>query len=146
LAGLIGEYNHTIDSKGRLSIPSKFRAVLGESFVISRGVDPCLIIYTEEDWNAFTEKISQLQLNDPSARDIKRFFGAGSANVEIDAHGRILIPSKLQAYAGLTKDVTIVGTIDGKAEIWDSARWEEKENSIDHLGAFDDLFTRGINI
>lgn len=146
MAGLIGEYNHTIDAKGRLSIPSKFRTVLGDSFVISKGIDSCLIVYSEEEWSAFQAKLNTLPSFDDDAREVKRFFGSGSAYVDVDAHGRILVPSNLQVYAGLSKDVTIVGTTDGKAEIWDTDKWNEREGRTSPKDAVKNLFSRGISI
>ncbi len=146
MAGLIGEYNHTIDAKGRLSVPSKFRTVLGDSFVISKGIDPCLVVYSEEEWSAFQAKLNTLPTFNDNAREVKRFFGSGSAYVEVDAHGRILVPANLQEYAGLTKDVTIVGTTDGKAEIWDTASWNAREGKASPKEAIKNLFDMGIQI
>lgn len=146
MAGLIGEYNHTIDAKGRLSVPSKFRTVLGDSFVISKGIDSCLVVYSEEEWSAFQAKLNTLPTFNDNAREVKRFFGSGSAYVEVDAHGRILVPANLQEYAGLTKDVTIVGTTDGKAEIWDTASWNAREGKTSPKEAIKNLFDMGIQI
>ncbi len=146
MAGLIGEYNHTIDAKGRMSVPSKFRTVLGDSFVISKGIDKCLVVYSEEEWSAFQAKLNTLPTFDDDAREVKRFFGSGSAYVEVDAHGRILVPANLQEYAGLTKDVTIVGTTDGKAEIWATDSWNEREGKTNPKDAVKNLFSRGISI
>lgn len=146
MASLIGEFNHTIDSKGRLSIPSKFRNVLGDTFVISKGVDDCLVIYSQEEWDAFQEKLRALPTLDDSARELRRFFGSGSAYVELDPHGRILVPSILQAYAGLSREVTIVGTMDGKAEIWDTAKWNERSGISSPKDAIKNLMARGITI
>ena len=146
MAGLIGECNHTIDAKGRLSVPSKFRTVLGDSFVISKGIDSCLVVYSEEEWSAFQAKLNTLPTFNDNAREVKRFFGSGSAYVEVDAHGRILVPANLQEYAGLTKDVTIVGTTDGKAEIWDTANWNAREGKASPKEAIKNLFDMGIQI
>ncbi len=146
MAGLIGEYNHTIDAKGRMSVPSKFRTVLGDSFVISKGIDKCLIVYSEEEWSAFQAKLNTLPTFDPNAREVKRFFGSGAAYVDVDSHGRILVPTNLQEYAGLSKDVTIVGTTDGKAEIWDTNNWNERAGRTNPEEAVKNLFDRGIVI
>ena len=146
MAGLIGEFHHTIDTKGRLSVPSKFRTILGDTFVISKGIDPCLVVYSEEEWGAFQAKLNTLPTFDDDAREVKRFFGSGSAYVDVDSHGRILIPSNLQDYAGLSGDVTIVGTTDGKAEIWDTKAWEEREGRTNPKDAVKNLFSRGISI
>ena len=146
MAGLIGEFHHTIDTKGRLSVPSKFRTILGDTFVISKGIDPCLVVYSEDEWSAFQAKLNTLPTFDDDAREVKRFFGSGSAYVDVDSHGRILIPSNLQDYAGLSGDVTIVGTTDGKAEIWDTKAWEEREGRTNPKDAVKNLFSRGISI
>lgn len=127
---LMGEYNHTIDTKGRLSIPSKFRSVIGEEFVISKGLDGCLFAYTNEAWEQFEQQLSSLPLLDKNARQMTRFFLAGAANVELDPHGRILIPNNLREYAGLDKDVTIVGT-GKKFEIWNTEKWLENNQDLD---------------
>ena len=144
MTGLIGEYNRTIDAKGRMSVPSKFSTVLGESFVISKGFDGCLVIYSDEEWNLFSEKLNSLPSFDPQARQIKRFFGSGASRVDIDAHGIVLVPASLIEYAGLSKDVTIVGTADGRAEVWDSAKWNSQNDEISPEEAAQSLFEKGI--
>ena len=144
MTGLIGEYNRTIDAKGRMSVPSKFSTVLGESFVISKGFDGCLVIYSDEEWNLFSEKLNSLPSFDPQARQIKRFFGSGATRVDIDSHGRVLVPASLMEYAGLKKDVTIVGTADGRAEVWDTARWNAINEGVNPEEAAQSLFEKGI--
>jgi MraZ protein len=146
MTGLIGEYNRTIDAKGRMSVPSKFSTVLGDSFVISKGFDGCLVIYTDEEWENFSEKLKQLNSADAVSRSIKRFFGSGASRVEIDAHGRVLVPATLIQYAGLKKDVTIVGTADGRAEVWDSEKWNSMNDDISPEEAAQSLFDKGINL
>ena len=144
MTGLIGEYNRTIDAKGRMSVPSKFIGVLGNSFVISKGFDGCLVIYSDEEWTEFSEKLNSLPSFDPQARQIKRFFGSGASRVDIDAHGRILVPAPLIEYAGLKKDVTIVGTADGRAEVWDTDKWNSENGNVSPEDAAKNLFDRGI--
>ena len=144
MTGLIGEYNRTIDAKGRMSVPSKFTAILGDSFVISKGFDGCLVIYTDEEWEEFSEKLKNLSNADKTARELKRFFGSGASRVDIDAHGRVLVPSSLIEYAGLSKDVTIVGTADGRAEVWDSDKWNSQSEEISPEEAAQSLFEKGI--
>ena len=119
----MSEYNHTLDTKGRLIIPAKFREVLGEEFVISKGMDGCLFVYANDDWNAFEQKLTSLPLINKEARQFARFFLAGAATVEVDKQGRILLPAHLREFAGLEKDVVVIGA-NTKAEIWDRARWE----------------------
>ena len=119
----MSEYNHTLDTKGRLIIPAKFRETLGEEFVISKGMDGCLFVYANDDWNAFEQKLTSLPLINKEARQFARFFLAGAATVEVDKQGRILLPAHLREFAGLEKDVVVIGA-NTKAEIWDRARWE----------------------
>ena len=119
----MGEYNHTIDAKGRLIIPSKFRESLGEEFVITKGLDGCLFVYDNQEWNAFEEKLKALPLNKKDNRHFVRFFLAGAAQVEVDKQGRILVPGNLRDFAELEKDVVLVG-VASRIEIWSKARWE----------------------
>ena len=118
----MGEYNHTIDAKGRLIIPAKFREELGEAFVITNGNDGCLNIYTEEAWETFLEKLKLLP-NNRDKREIVRMFVAKANQVEVDKQGRILVPPALREHAGLEKDVVLAGAID-KIEVWDKAKWD----------------------
>ena len=118
-----GEYNHTIDAKGRLIVPSKFREQLGEEFVVTKGLDGCLFVYSTEEWNRFEEKFSEVPLTTKDARKFSRFFFAGAATCEVDKQGRILLPANLREYAGLSADIVIVGLV-GRAEIWDKAKWD----------------------
>lgn len=143
---LMGTHFHTIDSKGRLSIPSKFRSVLGESFVISMGMDHNLYLYSDEAWSSFQDALNNLNMLESATRTVKRFFAGGSARVEVDSHGRILVPANLQQFAGLTKDVTIVGTGNGRAEIWDSEAYQNSLVDMDINQALDTLFNQGVVI
>lgn len=126
----MGEYNHTIDTKGRLIVPAKFRDQLGEAFVITRGNDGCLAIYSMEAWETFMEKVSALP-NTKDSRNYARMFIGISEQVETDKQGRILIPTGLRELAGLEKDVVLVGVID-KIEVWDKSRWDA-QTSIDDI-------------
>lgn len=119
----MSEYNHTIDAKGRLIIPSRFREALGEEFVVSKGMDGCLFVYANEDWNAFEQKLTSLPLINKEARQFARFFLAGAAQVELDKQGRILLPAGLREFAGLDKDVVLVG-VGSRIEIWSREKWE----------------------
>ncbi|MBR1478948.1 MAG: division/cell wall cluster transcriptional repressor MraZ [Lachnospiraceae bacterium] len=145
MLGLIGQYNHTIDTKGRLSIPSKFRGILGNEFIVAKSIDGCLNIYTLAAWEEQEKKLSELPSLDKNARDLKRFLHTGVATVEPDPHGRILVPMVLREYAGLNKDVTIIGMND-KAEIWDTERFERKNSEFDMDGAAEALLSKGISI
>lgn len=119
----IGEYNHTIDSKGRLIVPSKFREALGDEFVVTKGLDGCLFVFPMEEWNIFTEKLRELPLTKKEARQFSRFFLAGAASCEVDKQGRILLPAVLREFANLDKDAVLVG-VSSRIEIWSKSNWE----------------------
>lgn len=127
---LTGEFNHSIDSKGRLIIPSKLRDSLGEHFVITKGMDGCLFLYPENEWEAFEEKLRTLPLTNKKARDFKRFFLGSAVDGEIDKQGRVLISSSLRTYAGLEKEVVLAGVLD-KVEIWSKEAWDARTNDIE---------------
>ena len=126
----MGEYSHSIDTKGRLIIPAKFRELLGEEFVLTKGLDGCLSIYPMDEWNAFEEKLKALPLTNKSARTFSRFFVAGAASCELDKQGRILVPATLREFAGLEKDVVLTGSLN-RIEIWSKAKWIENSNYDD---------------
>ena len=127
----MGEYNHTIDTKGRLIIPSKFRDGLGEEFVVTKGLDGCLFVFSNEEWQEFELKLKALPLTNKSARQFARFFVAGATPCELDKQGRILLPGTLREYAGLDKDVVLTGMLN-RIEIWSKQKWEEN-NSLDDV-------------
>ena len=126
----MGEYNHTIDAKNRLIIPSKFRETLGNEFVVTKGLDGCLFVYDNDAWAEFEEKLKSLPLTNKEARKFARFFLAGAASVEVDKQGRILVPSVLKEFAGLGKDVVLVG-VASRIEIWSKERWEDVSSCED---------------
>ena len=126
----MGRYNHTIDPKGRLSIPSKYREILGDEFVVSKGMDGCLFVYANDYWNAFEQKLTSLPLINKEARQFARFFLAGAATVEVDKQGRILLPAALREFAGLEKDVVLVG-VGSRVEIWSKDKWESMNSDAD---------------
>jgi len=130
----MGQYNHTIDTKGRLIVPSKFRELLGDEFVVSKGMDGCLFVYADADWTAFEQKLTSLPLINKEARKFARFFLAGASQVEVDKQGRILIASNLREFAGLDKDVVLVG-VGSRIEIWSLEKWE----SMDFDDDMDDI-------
>ena len=119
----MSEYNHTLDTKGRLIIPAKFREVLGEEFVISKGMDGCLFVYANDDWNAFEQKLTSLPLINKEARQFARFFLAGAATVEVDKQGRILLPAHLREFV-------LVG-VGSRVEIWSKDKWENMNSDTD---------------
>ena len=126
----MGEYNHTIDPKGRLIIPAKFREALGDEFVVTKGLDGCLFVYANTEWNNFEEKLRTLPLTNKNARQFTRFFLAGAAACEVDKQGRILIPQVLRKFAKLEKDVVLVG-VASRIEIWSKEVWEESISTYD---------------
>lgn len=129
----MGEYSHTIDTKGRLIIPSKFREALGDEFVLTKGLDGCLSIYPTEEWIAFENKLKALPLTNKNARTFSRFFVAGATACELDKQGRILVPATLREFAGLDKDVVLTGNIT-RIEIWSKQKWIEN-SSYDDMDA-----------
>ena len=120
----MGEYNHTVDTKGRLIIPSKFREQLGEEFIVTKGLDGCLFVFPQDEWQAFEEKLRALPLTQKGARQFTRFFVAGATPCELDKQGRILLPATLREIAGLDKDVVLAGMLN-RIEIWSKDKWTE---------------------
>lgn len=127
LAMLIGEYQHNIDTKGRVIVPARFREDLGEHFYITKGLDGCLFVLSPEEWTRLQDKVKAMPIS--KARGLQRFFFSGAAEVEPDKQGRILIPQVLRDHAQLTKDVTFIGT-SSRAEIWDSKHWNEFNSTL----------------
>ncbi|GEN55687.1 transcriptional regulator MraZ [Halolactibacillus alkaliphilus] len=119
----MGEYKHNIDSKGRLIMPAKFRDDLGESFVVTRGLDQCLFVYPDKEWRILEEKIKKLPLNKKDARAFSRFFFSGATECEVDKQGRINLPQTLTTYAAIEKACAIVG-VSNRIEIWSEEQWE----------------------
>lgn len=118
----MGEYQHTIDQKGRAIVPAKFRDMLGELFVATLGLDGCLFLYPQEEWNHFVADLKNLP-GTKEARQLQRYFLAGAAECEIDKQGRILLPAKLREQAGLEKEILFVGVLS-KIELWSKERWD----------------------
>lgn len=121
---LIGEYQHNIDTKGRLIIPAKFRFDLGSQFIVTRGLDGCLFGYPMSSWEVLQEKLKQLPLAKKDARSFTRFFYSAATEVEIDKQGRINLPQPLIDYADIDKECHVIGVSD-RIEIWSSERWGE---------------------
>lgn len=141
----MGEYNHTIDTKGRLIIPSKFREALGEEFVVTKGLDGCLFVYDNKEWAAFEEKLKSLPLTNKDARQFVRFFLAGATMAEVDKQGRILVPSVLREFAGLEKEVVLIG-VASRVEIWSKERWENAASYEDMEEIAEHMAELGIGI
>ena len=126
----MGEYNHTIDAKGRLIVPSKFREQLGNEFVITKGLDGCLFVYSNEEWENVQQSFREKSVASKDARKFMRFFFGGAATCEVDKQGRILIPNNLREYAGIDKDVVSVGVMS-RVEIWSKDKWLENSDYDD---------------
>ena len=121
---LIGEYEHSVDAKGRLIMPAKLREDIGDKFVVTKGLDGCLFAYSQTEWTAFEEKLKSLPISNKNARDFTRFFLSGAIECEIDKQGRFLITSNLREFAGLEKDVVIIG-VNTRIEIWSKEKWNK---------------------
>lgn len=127
----IGEFQHTVDKKGRIIVPSKFRDMLGASFICTKGLDGCLFMYNKDDWNIFVAKVSALPISNIDGRKFARYFFSGATECEMDSLGRIVIPQNLRAHANLEKDIVSIG-VSNRVEIWDKEAWE-KYNSIENF-------------
>lgn len=130
---LIGEYEHSLDVKGRLIMPAKLREDIGEKFIITKGLDGCLFGFSQNEWSNFEEKLKTLPLTNKNARDFVRFFLSGAIECEIDKQGRFLIASNLREYANMEKDVVIIG-VGTRLEIWNKDKWKEY-NSEENISA-----------
>lgn len=128
----IGEFQHSIDSKGRLIVPSKFREDLGEKFVLTKGLDNCLFVYPIFEWRNFEDKLKTLPLTSKDARAFVRFFFSGATECELDKQGRILLPVNLREHAKIEKDVVVIG-VSTRVEIWSKEEWD-RYNSDTALG------------
>ncbi len=127
---LIGEYKYNLDDKKRLTMPSKFRTILGKKAIVTKGIDGCLFMYSEKAWKELAEKIAKLPFSQSNARSFSRIMLAGAMDVLIDSSGRILIPDYLKEYAGLDKKVVVAGLYN-RIEVWDEDKWDKynKENT-----------------
>lgn len=123
----MGEFQHNIDSKGRIIVPAKFREGLGESFILTRGLDRCLFVYPMDEWKILEGKLKKLPLTKKDARAFTRFFFSGAVECEVDRQGRINIPQPLRNYAVLNKECTVIG-VSNRIELWSSEKWEEYFN------------------
>ena len=120
----IGEYHHTLDEKGRLAIPIKFRDALAHGAVVTRGLDKSLFLYPREEWEKLAQKLAALPLGQADTRAFARLMLAGAMEVEVDKSGRVNLPEYLRTYAGLQKDAVVAGLYN-RLEIWDEASWTE---------------------
>lgn len=135
----IGEFQHTMDKKGRVNIPSKFRESLGEIFYITKGLDSCLFIFPKNEFSNFEEKLKELPLASKDARIFTRMFFAGAAECQLDKQGRIIIPPVLRQYGELDKDVVIIG-VSTRIEVWNKEQWDTY-NAAENVD-YDDIAER----
>ena len=138
----MGEFHHNLDEKNRLIIPSKFRSELGKSFVVTRGLEECLFVYSMDEWNKIVEKLRSLPFTNKDARTFMRMFLSGATECELDNNGRIIIPSNLLNYASLEKECTVIG-VNERLEIWSSSKYENffNENVVKFSDVAEGLFT-----
>ena len=129
-----GEYRHSVDDKGRIAVPSKFRAQLDGGAVVSRWLDACLAIHTRSGWDALAERVSRLPITDSNARLFQRYVFAGAFEADLDRQGRVVVPAYLRDAAGLEDEAVVVGARD-HAEIWSPARWSDYSRALDDPAA-----------
>ena len=126
---LIGEYEHTLDVKGRLIMPAKLRIDMGEKFIVTKGLDGCLFAFSQNEWLNFETKLKSLPLSDKNARNFVRFFLSGATECELDKQGRFLIPNNLRIAASLEKEAVIIG-VGTRLEIWNKETWQNCDDNI----------------
>ncbi len=126
----IGEYSHSVDEKGRLAIPVKFRTDLAKGAVVTKGLDNCLSVYTMDEWQKFAEKVASLPANQADTRAFSRHMLAGAMDVELDKQGRIILPDYLRQYAGISKKAVVAGLYN-RLEIWDEVGWQKYKASME---------------
>lgn len=143
----IGEYNHSVDAKGRVSLPTRLREELSTTFYITRGMENCLFVYDAETWKVMDEKISQLKLTKKAARNFTRMFYSGAMEVSLDKQGRFLIPPHLRAFAAIDKDVVIIG-VSERIEIWAKEHWDSymESDQMDYDELSDALDESGVEL
>lgn len=140
----IGEYSHSIDSKNRLIVPSKFREILNGKFIMTKGLDGCLYIYTMDEWKRLELKLKTLPITNKDARAFTRFFFSGASEMEIDKQGRILIPQNLKEYASIEKEIISIG-VSTRIEIWSKEKWNEyNDSNIDYDSIAEKMSDLGI--
>lgn len=129
MSGFVGEYLHTLDNKGRVALPVRFRETLGPRFVVARGLDKCLFVYPYDEWNSVIDKLKAIPMNQKDGRNFARYFLSGAQEVEPDKQGRVILPQNLREYAGLNKDVFILG-VGSRIEIWNKEAWDDAKKDL----------------
>jgi MraZ protein len=126
----LGRYSHTLDTKGRIAVPARFRQALADGLVVTRGIDRCLALYPMATWSPLAEKVSALSEADLDARAFRRLVFAEAADLELDGQGRILLPPELRRYAGIEREATVIG-VNTYLEIWSPTSWEAVNSVLD---------------
>lgn len=130
----IGEYHHSVDDKGRMAVPAKFRSKLQNGAVVTKGLDNCLVIYPKAEWEALAEKLSSLPISQANTRAFSRLMLAGAMDIELDKQGRMIIPEYLRTFADLEKKVVVAGLYN-RLEIWDESKWEDYRSETEDASA-----------
>ena len=141
----MGEYNHTVDTKGRLIVPSKFRELLGDEFVVTKGLDGCLFVYSGDEWKLMETKFREVSQFSKEARKFARFFFAGAATCEVDIQGRVLLPANLREFAGIEIEVVLAGVVN-HIEIWNKDRWQDTNEYDDVEEIAEHMASLGLTI
>ena len=136
---LLGEHEHSLDDKNRLTLPAKLREQLGEHVVVSRGLDGCLYVYSQSEWAGLAERVGSLDPFSREARTMQRWFFASGSDAELDKQGRMVIPASLLKSAGIGREVTVAGVND-HLEIWDRTAWREQQQTVE--GSAEDVAER----
>ena len=141
----IGEYSHTLDEKGRLAVPKKFRANLAKGAIVTRGLDNCLFLYTKAEWTKLAEKLATLPFAQANTRAFARLMLAGAMDVTVDKQGRIMLPEYLRVFAGLKKDLVVAGLYN-RLELWDQGKWAEytKRNEAESASIAEQMSALGV--
>jgi MraZ protein len=142
----LGEFEHAVDDRGRVAIPSRFRPALSDGLVIAKGIERCLVIWPIDDWRAFTQELGGMSHMAGDARRLQRFFLAGAADSTTDRLGRVLIPATLRAYAQLAEQAVIIG-VGNRVEVWSPSNWEQERSSAENQSAelAEHVFTMGVS-
>ncbi len=126
----LGRFTYNVDQKGRLAVPARFRESLSGTVILTRGIDPCLVLYPLESWEPLAAKVDALPLADPDARAFRRLMYAEAANLELDSQGRILLPPELRGWAGIEREAVIVG-VNTSIEIWSQSGWQDQQSAME---------------
>jgi len=129
----LGQYEHTIDAKGRVALPARYRERLASGVVVTRGFDACLLVYPLEQWTPLAERVASLSISDPDVRALRRLLFADAADLDLDRQGRILLPASLRDYAGLDREAVVVG-MHSFIEIWSPEAWSHQRDSLEREG------------